>query len=49
MIETCAICTKEHAIESFPSLPRLKASFKEAEEEVELVYLLNHHRQWKES
>jgi len=49
MIQTCAICTKENATESFPLLPRLKAVFKEAEEEVELVYLLNQRRQWQAS
>jgi len=48
MIQTCAICTKEKATKSFPLLPGLKAVFKEVEEEVELVYLLNQHIQWKE-
>jgi len=41
MIHVCAICTKEHATKSCPSLPGLKEVFKEAEEEVEPVYLLN--------
>ena len=47
MIQTCAIFTKDHATESCPSLPRLKAVFKEVEEEVEPIYLLNQCRQWK--
>ena len=47
MIQTCAICTKEHAIESCPSLLGLKAVFKEVEEEVEPAYLLNQCRQWQ--
>lgn len=47
-IQACAICTKEHATKICPSLPGLKAVFKEAEEEVELVYLLNQRHQWKE-
>lgn len=47
MIQTCAICTKEHATESCPSLLGLKSAFKEVEEEVEPVYLLNQRRQWQ--
>ena len=41
MVQTCGICTKDHATESFPSLPGLKAVYKEAEEETKPVYLLN--------
>jgi len=41
MVHTCAICTKEHAIENYPSLPGLKTVFKKAKEEAKLVYLLN--------
>jgi len=39
MVQTCAICTKDHAMKNCPSLPGLKAVFKEAEEEMEPVYL----------
>ena len=44
---TCTICTQEHTTESCPSLPGLKAIFKEVEEEAEPVYQLNQHRQWQ--
>jgi len=47
MVQTYAICNKEHATENFPSIPGLKTIFKEVEEEVEPVYLLNQHRQWQ--
>eukprot|EP00253_Pinus_taeda_P036486 PITA_36486 len=47
MIQTCAICTKDHAMESCPLLLGLKAVFKEEEEEVEPVYLLNQCCQWQ--
>jgi len=47
MIQACAICTKEHATESCPSLLGLKVVFKEAEEEIELVYILNKSHQWQ--
>lgn len=47
MVQTCAICTKDNATESYPSLPGLKAVFKEVEEETQPVYLLNQHRQWQ--
>ena len=33
-VQTCAICTKDHLTESCPSLPGLKAVYKEAEEEL---------------
>lgn len=46
-VQACAICTKDHSTESCPSLPGLKAIYKEAEEEPELVYLLNQCRQWQ--
>ena len=45
-VQTCAICTKYHHTESCPSLPGLKAVYKEAEEEPESIYFLNQHRQW---
>eukprot|EP00253_Pinus_taeda_P005769 PITA_05769 len=38
-VQTCAICTKDHLTESCPSLPGLKAVYKEAEEEPESTYL----------
>ena len=41
MVQTCAICTKDHATDHFPSLPRFKVVFKEEGEETELVYLMN--------
>jgi len=44
MVQTYAICTKEHATESYPLLPELKVVFKEIEEEVEPIYLLNQRR-----
>eukprot|EP00253_Pinus_taeda_P014007 PITA_14007 len=34
-VQTCAICTRDHSTESCPSLPGLKAIYKEAEEEPE--------------
>ena len=34
-------------MESYPSLPGLKAVYKEAEEEPESVYLINQRRQWQ--
>ena len=46
-VQTCAICTNDHLTEICPSLPGLKADYKEAEEEPELVYLINQHRQWQ--
>ena len=47
MVQTCAICTKDHTTEQCQSLPGFKAVFKEAEEEIEPVYLMNQRRQWK--
>ena len=47
MVQTYAICTKEHGTKNFPSLPQLKAVFKEVEEETEPIYLLNQCRQWE--
>ena len=46
-VQTCAICTKDHLTKSYPSLPGLKAVYKEAEEEPESVYFLNQCRQWQ--
>ena len=46
-VQTCAICTKDHLTESCPSLPGLKAVYKEVEEEPKLVYLLNQRCQWQ--
>ena len=43
-VQVCAICTKYHSTESCPSVPGLKAVYKEAEEETKPVYLLNQHR-----
>jgi len=43
-VQSCAIYTREHATKNCPSLPGLKAVYKEAEVELELVYLLNQHR-----
>ena len=45
-IQICAICTKDHLTESCPSLPGLKAVYKEAEEEPEPAYFINQRRQW---
>ena len=47
VIKFCAICTKDHPTEGFPSLPGLKEVYKEAEEESEVVCLLNQRRQWQ--
>ena len=47
VVRTCAICTKDHLMESCPSLLGLKAVYKEAEEEPESIYLLNQRRQWQ--
>lgn len=47
VVQVCTICTKYHSTESCPSLPGLKAVYKEAEEEPKLVYLLNQRRQWQ--
>jgi len=46
-VQTCAICTKDHLTESCPSLPGLKAVYKEAEEEPESAYFINQRRQWQ--
>lgn len=46
-VQIYAICTKDHATESCPSLPGLKTVYKEVEEETELVYLINQCRQWQ--
>jgi len=43
-VQTCAICTKDHLTESCPSLPGLKAVYKEVEEEPESAYFINQHR-----
>lgn len=47
MVQTYAICTKYHATKKCPSLPGLKAIFKEVEAEIEPVYLLNQCREWQ--
>lgn len=47
MVQTCTICTKDHTIEQFPSLPGLKSVFKEAEEQTKPVYLMNQHQWWQ--
>jgi len=47
MIQTCTICTKDHATESCLSLPGLKEVFKEEKGEMEPVYLLKQHCQWQ--
>ena len=47
VIKVCAICTKDHPTEGCPSLPGLKAVYKEAEEESEVVCLLNQRWQWQ--
>jgi hypothetical protein len=36
----CAIYAKDHATKQFPSLPGLKAIFKEAEEETKPIYMM---------
>ena len=46
-VQICAICTKDHLMESCPSLHGLKAVYKEVEEEPESVYLLNQRHQWQ--
>lgn len=46
-VQTCAICTKYHSTESYPSLPGLKEVYKEAEEDPESVHLLNQRHQWQ--
>lgn len=46
-VQACAIRIKDHSMESYPSLPGLKAVYKEAEEDPEPVYLLNQHCQWQ--
>eukprot|EP00253_Pinus_taeda_P031302 PITA_31302 len=47
IVQTCAICTKDHLTESCPSLPGLKAVYKEAEEEPESAYFINQRHQWQ--
>ena len=47
VIKVCAICMKYHPTEGCPSLPSLKAVYKEAEEESRVVCLLNQHQQWQ--
>lgn len=46
-VQTCAICTKDHTTESFPSVLGLKVVYKEAKEETKQVYLLNKNCQWQ--
>eukprot|EP00253_Pinus_taeda_P025658 PITA_25658 len=46
-VQVCTICTKDHSTKSYPSLPGLKAVYKEVEEEPESVYLLNQCHQWQ--
>ena len=46
-VQTCAICTKDHLTESCPSLPGLKAVYKEAEEEPKSVNSINQRRPWQ--
>jgi protein-tyrosine-phosphatase len=40
VVQVCAICTKDHDTEQFPSLPRLKDVFREAKEETKPLYLM---------
>ena len=47
-VQTCAIYANDHLTESCPSLPGLKAVYKEAEEEPESVYLINQRCQWQQ-
>ena len=47
IVKICAIFTKGHPTEGWPSLPSLKEVYKEAEEESEVVFLLNQRRQWQ--
>jgi hypothetical protein len=40
VVWVCAICTKYHDTEQFPSLPGLKYVFREEEEETEALYTM---------
>jgi len=46
-VQTCAICTKDHLTENCPSLPGLKAVYREVEEEPKSAYSINQRRQWQ--
>jgi len=46
-VPVCAIRTKDHSTERCPSLPGLKAVYKEVEEEPDSVCLLNQRCQWQ--
>ena len=45
-VQVCTIFTKDDSMKNYPSLPGLKAVYKEVEEELEPMYLLNQCRQW---
>jgi hypothetical protein len=47
IVRVCAICTKDHDKKDFPSLLGLKVVFKEAEEEMKPLYLMDQRRQWQ--
>jgi hypothetical protein len=46
-VQVCLICELDHATDQCPSLPGVKASMKETNEEAEVVYLITKIRQWK--
>ena len=46
-VQVCLICELDHATDQCPSLPGVKASMKETNEEVDVVYLVTQRRQWQ--
>jgi hypothetical protein len=48
VVQTYTICAKDHATKQCPSLLGLKVVFKEAEEEIEPVYLMAQRRKWQD-
>jgi hypothetical protein len=46
-VQVCLICELDHATDQCPSLPGVKASMKETNEEAEVAYLITQRRQWQ--
>jgi hypothetical protein len=46
-VQVCLICELDHPNDQCPSLPGVKASMKETNEEAEGVYMITQIRQWQ--
>jgi hypothetical protein len=46
-VQVCIICELDHATDQCPSLPCVKESMKETNEEAKVVYLITKIRQWQ--